>query len=304
MRLEQLRYLCELVDAEFNVSRAAETLHISQPAISKQVRLLEDELRVDLLVRGGGRILRLTPAGEAILPRAREVLNGASDIARLGLDLALEQRGTLVIATTHTHARYSLLHVIEKFMQKHPHVQLRLLQANPAQVLEFVRTGKADVGVSSGDGGDTGELVRIEGAQLNRCVLAPEGHPVHARGELTLRRLARYPLIILDQSFAGGRVVADAFSRAGMVPNIIMTATDSDVIKAYAKLGLGVAVLPMITFDALLDPPLRALAADHLFGSAPSAILVRADSYIPSYMRDFIERITSEEPARSRFGRR
>lgn len=303
MRLDQLRYFCAIVDSDFNVSRAADLLHISQPAISKQVRLLEDELRVELLVRSGGRILRLTPAGHAVLPRAREVLNGISDIGRLGLDLAGEHSGTLIIATTHTHARYSLLRVIAEFIQKYPNVQLRLVQANPHQVLEYIRSGKAHLGLSSDEGHDEGDLLRIEGAPLGRCVMAPLGHPLHGGATLTLDRLRPHPLIILDQSFAGGRAVLEAFARAGMVPTIAMTATDSDVIKAYARLGIGVAVLPHVTFSADADAPLQAIPADHLFGAAPSAVLLRADAYVPGFMRDFIARVTQAKVRKGEVGR-
>jgi len=291
MRLEQLRYLCEIVDAKFNISRAAESLHISQPAISKQIRLLEDELKVDLLIRNGARIAGLTAAGQSILPRAREVLIGTAGISRLGAEVSAERSGTLVIATTHTHARYSLLPVIETFMQEYPGVHLRLVQANPAQILEAIASGKADIGVSSDEGDYSNEVVQFRGMKLERCVMALRGHPVFKLKRLTLQGLSTYPLILLDPSFAGGRIVLEGFSRRGLSPNVVMTATDSDVIKAYAKLGLGVAILPMMTFDPAPDAPLRALPANHLFGSAQSTVLVRANTYIPTYMRAFIERI-------------
>ncbi|QJP13065.1 LysR family transcriptional regulator [Starkeya sp. ORNL1] len=291
MRLEQLKFLCAIVDNGFSITRAAEALHISQPGISKQINSLELELGAELLVRVGGRIVGLTGAGHTTLAVARRVLLEINDLVHSDQSLKDQTSGRLTIATTHTHARYALLPIIKDFRQAYPLVHLHLLQANPAQVIGAIASGTADVGITSAEGELEGELRIFRGRDLARSVIAPIGHPVFRETPLTLKRLSSHPLLTLDASFPGGHAVHVAFERAGIEPNIAMTAIDADVIKAYVRVGLGIAVLPTITFERTVDPALDAIDATHLFGSAPVVILTRPETRLSGYMADFINRV-------------
>lgn len=292
MRLEQLKFLCAVVDSGFSVTRAADALHISQPAVSKQIHSLEVELGAELLVRVGGRIVGLTAAGHTTLAAARRVLLEINDLVHSGESLADATSGRLVISTTHTHARYGLLQIIKDFRQSYPLVHLHLVQANPAQVIGAIIAGTADVGITSAVG-EQGDGLRIfRGRNLGRSIIAPVGHPIFRETPLTLKRLCAFPLLTLDTSFPGGHAVHLAFEHAGMAPNIAMTATDADVLKAYVRLGLGIAVLPSITFDKATDHSLDVRDVTHLFGSAPVHILTRPETRLSSYMADFINRVT------------
>lgn len=290
MRLEQLRFFCAIVDNGFSITRASETLHISQPAVSKQIAALEAELGADLLIRTSGRFVGLTAAGNATLVRARQVLIEIDDLVHMGKGLANEIGGRLVIATTHTHARYALLDIIKEFRRAYPYVHLHMVQANPAQVYDAIVSGSADIGISSEQPKGTG-LRQFRGRDLGRSIIAPVGHPVFRESPLSLRGLSRHSLLTLDVSFPGGRAIAEAFEKAGVQPNVVMTATDADVVKAYLRLGMGVAILPTITFDRALDQPLEAADVTHLFGVAPSFVLVRPERRLPAYMTDLISRI-------------
>jgi LysR family cys regulon transcriptional activator len=291
MRFEQLKFLCAVVDHGFSVTRAAEALHISQPAVSKQINSLEAELGVDLLIRIRGRIVGLTAVGRMALEKARQVQLEVEELTNLRRRVVDETTGGLVIATTHTHARYSLLNIIRGFRLDYPQVHLHLVQANPFQVVDAILSGKADIGISSEVGMNADGRLRIfRGRDLSRSIIAPIGHPIFRNTSLTLSLLSKVPLITLDFSFPGGRAIAQAFESAGIEPKIVMSATDADVIKAYVRLGLGIAVLPTITFDPLIDQSLEVMDVSELFGVAPSVVLIQRDMRVPAYMADFINR--------------
>jgi len=293
MRLEQLRFFCAIVDNNFSVTRAADILHISQPAVSKQVAGLEQELGADLFIRASGRLVGLTAAGQATLARARQILIEVDELLHFGKGDTNAVSGRLVIATTHTHARYTLLDIIKDFRLLYPQVHVHLVQANPFQVHEAILAGTADIGISS-ERQDTKGLREFRGRDLGRSIIAPVGHPVFGRAPVTLKELSKHSLLTLDFSFPGGRAVGEAFENAGIEPNIVMTATDADVIKSYVRVGLGVAVLPTVTFDRTIDQSLQAADVTYLFGAAPTFVLVREDHVIRGYMSEFIRQIVPD----------
>jgi LysR family cys regulon transcriptional activator len=289
MNLQQLRYLHAIAGEGFNISRAAETLHTSQPGISKQIRLLERETGVDILVRKGNRVVGVTEPGEAILAVARRMLQDAESLRRIGEDYSTRSRGRMVIATTHIHARYVLRDVIRDFIRRHPAVRLVLRQGSPSQVAKLVAAGDADIGVSSEPPGEPApDLVSLPCLKLERSVVAPQGHPLLKEKRLSLKAIAKYPIVTYDASYVGGTAVARAFEKAGTEPNIVLTAIDADVIKTYVELGLGIAILPTVAYEAARDRKLRAIDASRLFDPTITRIEIRRDNYLRSYMYDFI----------------
>jgi len=289
MNLRQLRYLCGIADEGFNISRAAAALHTSQPGVSKQVRMLEQELGVDVLVRKGNRVLGVTEPGQAILAVARRMLREAESLRRIGEDFTTKDKGRLVVATTHIHARFVLRGVIRDFIRRHPGVQLVLRQGSPSQTAQLVASGEADIGVSSEPPGQTvHDLVKLPCSKLERSVITPRRHPLLKERRLTLSAIAQHPIITYDQSLVGGSAVLRAFERAAIEPNIVLTAIDADVIKSYVELGLGIAILPTIAYEPGRDRNLRAIDASRLFEPTLTCIEIRRDSYLRSYMYDFI----------------
>jgi LysR family cys regulon transcriptional activator len=289
MTLQQLRYLCGVVDADLSVSRAARILHTSQPGISKQIQLLESELGVDLLVRQGNRITRLTEAGAEVLGVARRMLLDAANLRRIGDDHTHPTEGRLVVATTHIQARYMLRDVIHRFIQRYPDVRLALRQGSPAQIAQWVVSGEADIGIAGRPPDSPPEVVFLPGESVERCLIALRGHPLMlSRKRLTLKDIAAWPIITLDASFAGGSAVAEAFEAAGIEPNIVLSAIDVDVIKAYAELGLGVAIVPTIAYEAARDQQLAMRRAAGLFPPTVSQIELRRGRHLRRYMLEFI----------------
>jgi LysR family cys regulon transcriptional activator len=291
MNLRQLRYLHGIAEAGYNISRAATVLHTSQPGISKQIQMLEQELGVDILLRKGNRIVGVTEPGRSILEVARRMLHDADNLRNIGADYTQKGTGRLVVATTHIHARYVLQAVIRNFMRTHPQVQLVLRQGSPSQIAELVASGEADLGISSEPSETVHELVMLPCARLERSVITQPGHPLLREKKLTLKAIAGYPIITLDQSFAGGSAVLRTFDGARIRPNIVLSAIDADVIKTYVELGLGIAILPAVAYEPARDRKLRAIDASGLFEPTITRIEMRRGSYLRDYMYDFIGRV-------------
>jgi LysR family cys regulon transcriptional activator len=295
MKLQQLRYLTEVARRGLNVSEAAEALHTSQPGVSKQIRALEDELGVDVFVRHGKRLVSITEPGKAVIAIAERILAEARNLRRAGEEFANEKVGTLVIAATHTQARYALPNAVAAFKKRYPRVHLRIHQGNPTQICEQVIAGEADLCVATEAIDLYPELVSMPVYQWNRCVVVPPGHPL-LDGPLTLEKLAQHPIVTYDFAFANRSLVEKAFESRGLHPDVVLTALDSDVIKTYVELGLGVGILAKMAFDPKRDTPLRALDASHLFESSTTRLGVKRGAFLRRFAYDFIETFAPQLP--------
>ncbi|SFN29368.1 HTH-type transcriptional regulator CysB [Nitrosospira briensis] len=289
MKLQQLRYLCEVANQGLNLSKAAEVLHTSQPGISKQIRLLENELGVDIFVRNGKRVVETTPPGRAILDIAERMLRDAKNLKQVGQEFANEASGSLTIATTHTQARYALPSAVQHFTARYPKVKLILHQGNPTQIAELVTSGVADIAIATEALELFDELVMLSCYQWNRCVVVPPRHPLLKLSQLTLEALAEYPIITYDFAFTGRSKINQAFEAKGLTPNVVLTAIDADVIKTYVELGLGVGILAKMAFEPRRDRHLRSIDASHLFEPSTTRIGISRNSYLRGYVYDFIE---------------
>lgn len=292
MKLQQLRYVWEVSRHNLNVSATAQSLFTSQPGISKQVRLLEDELGVEIFARSGKHLTRVTPAGKAIIELAGQVLRITDNIKEIAQEFSDERRGSLSIATTHTQARYALPPVIQAFTRSYPDVALHMQQGTPKQIAQMVSEGQADFAIATESLELFNDLVLLPCYRWNRCVLVPQGHPL-AEQELTLEALAAYPLVTYVFGFTGRSQLDDAFKSHDLVPNVVLTAADADVIKTYVRLGMGVGIVAHMAVDAEQDPDLVALDAGHLFQSSTTKIGIRRGTFMRGYMYDFLEGFAS-----------
>ena len=289
MKIQQLRYFYEVAKQGLNVSLAAEKLHTSQPGISKQIQLLEEELGVDILIRHGKRVTGITEPGQRILAITERILCEAENLKRVGADFTNETNGSLSIATTHTQARYALPSVIKTFSQRYPGVQLRLHQGNPAQIVEMVLSGEADIAIATEAIALQDELVTLPCYQWNRSVIVQPGHPLLNEPTLTLEHIANYPTITYDFAFSGRSQINKAFNDRNLSLSIVLTAIDADVIKTYVEIGLGIGIIASMAFDPSRDPNLRAIDASHLFEPSITRIGIRHGSYLRSYTFAFIQ---------------
>lgn len=288
MNLQQLRYLCAVVDHGLNVSVAADALFTSQPGISKQIRQLEDELGVPIFIRQGKRLAALTAGGEVIVATARRALQELNNLKRVGAEFKSEDTGSLAIATTHTQARYVLPPVLKRFAERYPKVRLLLHQGNPAQVAEQTQRADVDVGIATEALADFPGLVSLPCYTWNRCVLVPKGHPLGKSRPLTLEALARYPIVTYDFSFTGRSQINAAFAAKGLEPNVVLTALDSDVIKTYVELGFGVGIIAQMAHDPARDTQFDKLDAAHLFAASTTRLALRRGVYLRGFVYEFI----------------
>jgi LysR family cys regulon transcriptional activator len=284
-----LRCLTEVARRGLNVSEAAEALHTSQPGVSKQIRALEDELGVQVFVRHGKRLIAITEPGKAVVAIAERMLAEAQNLKRAGEEFANDQLGTLTIAATHTQARYALPKAVAAFKRRYPKVELVIHQGNPTQICDQVAAGDADLCVATEMISEYPELVSLPVYQWNRCVVVPPKHPLLKETPLSLEKLAEHPIVTYDFAFANRSLVQKAFEARGLKPHVVLSAQDSDVIKTYVELGLGVGILAKMAFDAKRDITLRAIDASHLFESSTTRLGIKRGAYLRRYAYDFIE---------------
>ncbi len=289
MKLQQLRYICAVEKNNLNVSATAQALYTSQPGISKQIRLLEDELGVEIFARSGKHLTRVTPAGKTILEIAADILRQTESIKRVAQEFSDQSSGELSIATTHTQARYALPKVIKQFMQNYPEVSLHMQQGTPVQIAEMAASGATDFAIATEAMELYNDLVMMPCYRWNRCVLVKKDHPLAKVEKLTIEELAEYPLVTYVFGFTGRSRLDDAFKEQNITPKVAFTAADADVIKTYVRLGVGVGIVASMAVDPQTDSDLVAIDASHLFESSVTKIGFRKGTFLRGYMYNFIE---------------
>jgi LysR family cys regulon transcriptional activator len=293
MNFQQLRSVREAVRRGFNLTEVAQALHTSQPGVSRQIRELEEELGVEIFVRVGKRLTGLTQPGTAVLPWVERLLQDAESLQRASEEFTQGSTGVLSVAATHSQARYALPTAVRDFRATHPHVQLRLHQGSPEQITQMLLTGVADIGIASHVLAERTELVALPCYRWTHSIVVPEGHPLLGDGPVTLERLAQYPVITYDTGLTGRGTIDDAFARAGLRPEIVLTAMDADVIKTYVDLGLGVGILASIAMDDDNLGRLRAVDARNLFSINTTSVAVRRGGLLRGFAYEFIQTFAS-----------
>lgn len=291
MKLQQLKYIVEVLNHNLNVSATAESLYTSQPGISKQVRMLEDELGVQIFGRSGKHLTHVTTAGNEIIHIARQILSKVESIKSVANEHTLPDQGKLNIATTHTQARYALPKVIKGFMNKYPKVSLHMHQGTPQQISDAAARGDADFAIATEALHLYSDLIMLPCYHWNRSIVVTKDHPLAKKGSaITVPDVAAFPIITYVFGFTGRSELDKAFNAHGLEPHIVFTATDADVIKTYVRLGLGVGVLATMAVDKEVDTDLVCIDASHLFDASTTKIGFRKGSFLRGYMYDFIER--------------
>ncbi len=289
MKLQQLRYIWEVAHHELNVSLTAQSLYTSQPGISKQIRLLEDELGVEIFSRSGKHLTRVTPAGQAILAIAGEILRKTESIRQVALEYTDQKRGHLAIATTHTQARYRLPAVIERFTKQYPDVALHMHQGTPQQIAEMASDGTVDFAIATEGMEHFSELIMLPCYHWNRSVVVPRNHPLAIRSKITLEDVAQFPIVTYVFGFTGRSKLDEAFKMRGLTPRVVFTATDADVIKTYVRLGMGIGIIAHMAYEPEVDKDLVAIDASHLFESSTTQIGFRKGTFLRGFMYDFMK---------------
>ncbi|MDP7591155.1 MAG: HTH-type transcriptional regulator CysB [Litorilituus sp.] len=290
MKLQQLRYIVEVLNNNLNVSATAEALFTSQPGISKQVRMLEDELGIQIFGRSGKHLTHVTSAGQEVINIAQQILSKVEGIKAVAREHTQPDEGKLRIATTHTQARYALPEVIQGFIKKYSKVSLQMSQGTPAQISDSAAKGDADFAIATESLHLYNDLVMLPCYHWNRSIIVKKDHPLARKQNLTIADIAQYSLVTYVFGFTGRSELDAAFEKAGAEPKIAFTATDADVIKTYVRLGVGIGVIATMAIDPKIDSDLVTLDASHLFKASTTKIGFRRGSFLRGYMFDFIER--------------
>ena len=288
MKLQQLKYLLAIVDNGLNITAAAEKLFTSQPGVSKQLKLLEEELGLQLFVRKGKSLGGVTAAGEQVIERARFIMAEAENIRSLAASYFQEEEGTLSIATTHTQARYVLPEVVRQFRKRYPRVNLNLHQGTSEQIADIVNANDTDFAIATGSHELFNDLLLVPSYHWDRKIIVPNDHELAKLDrQITLRDLAEFPLVTYVFSFGGQSSLKRAFAEQGLEPDVVFTARDADVIKTYVRMGLGVGIVAgMANEDE--DEDMTVISASGLFPRSTTWIGFRKDVVLRRYMLEFV----------------
>lgn len=287
MNFQQLRIVREAVRQNFNLTEVANALFTSQPGVSKHIKDLEEEIGVELFVRRGKRLLGLTPPGQELIAVVERILRDTQNLKTIADQFASNEHGNLTIATTHTQARYALPEVIKQFKARYPHVHLALHQGGPSEIVAMLVEGTADIGIATEGLHVSPALAAFPSYVWQHGIIVPNDHPLTKVKKLTLAAIAEYPLITYHEGYTGRSHVDEAFAKAGIHPDVVLSAIDADVIKTYVEVGLGIGIIASMAFNPQKDTGLKLLNADGLFEKNTTYIAVHRGTFLRDYARQF-----------------
>jgi LysR family cys regulon transcriptional activator len=289
MNFHQLQYAVAIARHGLSVTQAASALGTSQPAISRALKALERELGFDLFVREGRAFSRLTPQGARVLEYAARALAEIDSLSAVAADLNQDRRGTLSIATTHTQARYVLPNVVRSFRERYPEVELHLHQGTSEQIAEMVSIDRVQLAIATGSEGLFPGMVLLPVYRWYRQIIVPRQHPLARLEKVALKDIADYPLVTYVFSFSGASSLHTVFAREGLTPKIALTARDSDVIKTYVRLGLGVGIVASVAIEPEQDSDLAVLDASSLFPIHTTWVGFRRGTLLRNFAYEFMQ---------------
>lgn len=292
MKLQQLRFLNAVVRNNLNVSSAAEELYTSQPGVSHQIKLLEEELDIKIFERSGKKLTGISPAGYAVMEHVESLLNNIKSIKQAAREYSNAKRGSLSLATTHTQAQFILPPILQKFSDRYPRIDLQVHQGNPKAMCKLAATNSVDFVIASETIDEFDELITIPAYKWNRYIVVPKGHGLTKKSEITLADLAAYPILTYMLGLTGRSKLDRTFHAANLEPNVVFSATDSDVIKTYVRLGFGVGIIAEMAKGVDRDDELRCIKADHLFPDSMIKVGFRHSRHIAAYQYEFLQMMT------------
>ncbi|MCQ8116590.1 LysR substrate-binding domain-containing protein [Methylomonas rosea] len=299
MNLNQLELLRVLQETDFNLSKAAEKMHVVQSAVSRQLQLFEIEVGSPLFVRQGKKLTGLTPLGEKIMEEVDLINQAKKNIQLIADDFLENSNGTLRIATTHTQAKYLLPEPIGRFRRKYPGIKIYMVQSSPDNLINLLHRHQADIAICTEKLDEDDKLVVKPCYQWHHVAVVPLGNPL-AEGEISLQRLSAQPILTYTPGFTGRTTIEKAFYNAHLPLDITLAAADSDVIKTYVRLGMGVGIIAGTAYEAVKDSDLLAIDLSGLIPSSTTKIAYLKQLYVPNYCRYFIDELLAEAARKSR----
>lgn len=299
MNLQQFRFVRETIRRNFNLTEAAHHLFTSQPGVSKAIIEFEDELGVKIFERHGKRLKGLTKPGQIVSTVIDRIMLEVDNLKKVSDEFAQRDEGALVIACTHTQARYLLPKVIPGFRKSFPKVHVSLAEGNPEHLANMVLNEQADLAIATETLAHTPGLVALPVYTWEHSLVVPPDHPLtsltsSAAKSLSLKQLAQYQIVTYDRAFSGRKVIDEAFAKAEIEPDIVLEAIDADVIKTYADIGLGVGIIAGVAFDPRRDKGLVGLPVGHLFGQHTTSVALKRGVFLRDFVYMFLEMLSAE----------
>lgn len=288
MKLTQLQLLKTLLNNGLNITEAAKQHYVVQSAVSRQLTLLEDELGLPLFERKGRRLIAPTPLCLEITKEVDTMEQALENIRAVSDDYRDGRIGDLRIATTHTQAKYFLPTVINQFREKYPKVKIHFLQGNPEQLVEMLHNRKADIAICTEELGEHADLTAHSCYEWNHALIFPKGHPLSS-GEISLERIAQYPLLTYVFGFTGRTKVQEAFEKKGIKIDVTFSATDTDVIKSYVRLGFGVGLIAKMAYSQKTDSDLVLRDLSSFFPPSTTRIAYKKNKYMKAYLKECVD---------------
>lgn len=290
MNLSQIELLQVLQETELNLSKAAEKMHVVQSAVSRQLQLFENELGSPLFKRRGKKLTDLTPLGRQVMTEVSAITQAKQNIKTIAADFLDCNQGTIHLATTHTQAKYFLPAPIQRFRAKYPGVRIYMLQASPEQLIDQLHNHKADVAICTEKVTEDASLMTQYCYEWSHAVVVPQNHPL-ASGDISRERLATFPILTYSFGYTGRSMIEKAFKDQGLELDVILAAADTDVIKTYVRLGLGVGLIAGMAYDSAADQDLVIRDLSHLIPASVTKIAYLKQNYLPLYLEHFIEEL-------------
>jgi LysR family transcriptional regulator, cys regulon transcriptional activator len=295
MNLHQFRFVQEAVRRNLNLTETARALHTSQPGVSKAIIELEEELGIEIFARHGKRLKRITEPGDHVLKSVEIIMREVGNLRRIGEQYSAQDSGTLSIATTHTQARYVLPQPVAQLREAFPKVNVSLHQGSPDQVAKMVMDEIAEIGIATESLIHYPELVTLPCYEWQHMLVLPAAHPLANKTNITLEDLSAEPLITYHPSFTGRTKIDQAFAAKRLSPRIALEAIDSDVIKTYVRLGLGVGIVAeMAIREDGTNSDLTALPAGPLFGVNVARVAFKRSAYLRNFVYKFAELLSDK----------
>ncbi|WP_246075866.1 LysR substrate-binding domain-containing protein [Aliikangiella marina] len=289
MKLHQLKYLVAIVENNFNITTAAEKIYTSQPGISKQLRLLEDELDLKIFERSGKQLVGLTPLGEDVVKHARRALQEVENIKRLAQDKNKIETGSFSLATTQTQAKYVLPDIFKRFHARYPNLQIDIQHGSAEQMNELLDKKQIDFAIASDNSSLSPDIVKIPCYHWDRVIIFPQSHPLGDLKNPTIEDIAKYPIVTYKEPSVGESSLVRAMRAKGLQPNIVFTARDADVIKTYVRNDMGIGIVAEMAFNPKLDSDLIGYSAKTILPRCTTWIAFNKNLLLRSYMYCFIE---------------
>lgn len=296
MNLHQFRFVQEAVRRSLNLTETARALHTSQPGVSKAIIELEDELGIEIFGRHGKRLKRITEPGQHVVRAVEVIMREVGNLKRIGEEFSAQDSGTLAIATTHTQARYVLPEPVAALRRRYPKVSISLHQGSPAQVAQMVAEETAEIGMATEALDGYPELVTLPCYEWQHMVVMPPDHPLAKKERLSLEDIAASPLVTYHPSYTGRTRIDHAFAQRNLKPNIVLEAIDSDVIKTYVRLGLGIGIVAEMAMEKDPTGDLIARPVGELFGFNIARVAFKRGAYLRNFTYIFAELLSPRLP--------